>query len=203
MKKPRLRLKFSPMVIAIAVIALASIGHAALIARVVQGQESHDSLVADVESAELTLSRFKSVPELQNELAEAQQELGEARSIIPEQVGSTPSIESLLELSDTASMEVLYVKSEIGDNENVGDHTYNKLVIQLTSRGSLDELITFLDSIENGGVTSARVDELAIVGLTQYAGAESQAAGQSKTSVYQQFELTTDMTVSVLSRNDA
>jgi hypothetical protein len=187
-------------VLAIAVIVLAASAQAVLIGRYFQGQDSYDSLVEEVESVELTLSRFQDIEELRMELSAAEAQLEAARSIIPARQSNTLSIESLLALSETASLDVSDVTTQVGDRVNIGEQSYSAVTIHLRVSGTLDELIAFLGTLEGGALASARVDELNIIEVKQSADSGLQDSDGIDNNPYTQINLTADMSISILTR---
>ena len=160
--------------LALAVMAIALVGHAALGVTYLQQQRESDALDSEIEAARqaLVASGVAGSPQEQRTSVEA--ELVAAQAALPSRLSGPGVVGALIRLAEENGLRVSDVKTVSRREQQVGENTYAALSVHVQIEGTLSALRAFVNKMESGALQAARLDELRIAMKEQppVAGAE-------------------------------
>lgn len=164
-KVGRLRAKLS--VLALAVMAIALVGHAVLGRTYLQQQREHDALALEIEGARQALVAYGDAASHQEQRTSAEAELAAAQAALPSRLNGPGVVGALIRLAEETGLRVSDVKTVPGREQQVGEHTFAALSVHIQIEGTLSALRAFVSKMESGALRAARLDELSITGIAQ------------------------------------
>lgn len=164
-KVGRLRVKFSA--VALAVMAIALVGHVLLGVTYLQQQREHDALALEIEAAMQALVAYGDAGSPQGQRTSAEAELVAAQVALPSRLNGPAVVGALIRLAEETGLRVSDVKTVPGREQQVGENTFAALSIHVQIEGTLIALRAFVSKMENGALQASRLDELSITGIGQ------------------------------------
>ncbi len=164
-KVGKLRVKL--FALALAVMAIALVGHAVLSGTRLQQQRQHDALALEIEAARQALVAYGDAGGPQGQRTSAETALVAAEAALPSRLNGPGVVGALIRLAEETGLRVSDVKTVAGKEQQVGEHTFAALSVHVQIEGTLSALRAFVSKFESGGLRAARLDELSITGIAQ------------------------------------
>ena len=161
------KLQTNLWIFALALVAVALVGHAIIAVRFLQRQTEQEALTSELEMTTQTLYGIGDPQSHVRELSTAESELETLQSIFLSRVSGPATVNRLIQLAERNDMRVTDVQTQPGLEEEVGEHTYRALVIEVRLEGTLSALRDFLSEMESDGVAASRLDRLSITDITR------------------------------------
>ena len=164
-KAGRFRVKLSA--VALAVMAIALVGHVVLGVTYFQQQRERDALALEIEAASQTLVAYGDAGSPQGQRTSAEAELVAAQAALPSRLNGPGVVGALIRLAEETGLTVSDVKTVPGREQQVGEHTFAALSVHVQIEGTLSALRAFVSKMESGALQATRLDELGITGIAQ------------------------------------
>lgn len=161
----RLRVKLSAL--ALAVMAIALVGHVLLGVTYLQQQREHDALALEIEAAMQALVAYGDAGSPQGQRTSAEAELVVAQAALPSRLDGPGVVGALIRLAEETGLRVSDVKTVPGREQQVGEHIFAALSVHVQIEGTLSALRAFVSKMENGALQASRLDELSITGIAE------------------------------------
>ncbi len=197
MLKKNWKLRVSISTLALAIIASALVGYAVLGYRYLQNQREQNVLASEIAAGRKSLSEYGDAASRQEQLATAEAEMAVERAAFPHQLSYSGTVGALIQLAEQHALQVMDVKTQPGSEQQLGDHTYRALAVQVQVEGAVTALRNFIKEVESGALDAASVDELRITIINQppASGAESLPNGPGTAGVQQFLTVSLDFSV--------
>lgn len=149
----------------VALFGIAGIGY-----RFVQRETQDTVNAAQLSSSSSALSRLGSHQSISIRLSEAETQLEELETLFPLKLGGPSTVSRLIRMAERSNLSVSDVQTQPGTDEEINDHTYHRLSIEMHFEGTLSSLMLFLEELEDGAVPASRIDHLIINNVTPSVG---------------------------------
>ncbi len=124
-------------------------------------RQEQEELTAQISEVSQTLREIPQPPEgLEQQLAEAQTSLTAEQSSFPSEINTTQLINTILGVASACGVDATPMATEPWAVEMVGKHSYPVLRLTLAVEGSLPEITTFANELEEGEYTTLIIEEL-------------------------------------------
>lgn len=131
-------------------------------------QKEHETLTSQIADVTQTLREMPKPPQdLEQRLAAAQASLIAKQSAFPDKMNTTQVINSILELADDCEVKAIPLITQPWSTEEVGQHGYYVFRLNVAIEGSLSQLLTFVDELENGEFETLVVEALKVTRVTE------------------------------------
>lgn len=100
--------------------------------------------------------------DLEKQLAFAHDTLETVRGQFPQGTNSTYAIDSILRLAVGSGLKALPVATHPWITEEVGEHVYQVMNVEVSVEGSLSQLASFISVLENGAVAGLVIEDVTI-----------------------------------------
>ncbi|MFO8102330.1 MAG: hypothetical protein R6U37_09255 [Dehalococcoidia bacterium] len=132
-------------------------------------QEKQDDLEMEIERAELEWERVKGREEkdLTQILAERRDELEEEESIFPVETNANKVMEILLEAAEESGVNILPLSGiNPAKTEMINEKEYYKVDFRLNPRGTFQQVLNFIEKLEDGYIGEERYATIVVTDLT-------------------------------------
>ena len=131
-------------------------------------QKEHEALTSQIADVTQTLREMPKPPQdLEQRLAAAQASLIAEQSAFPDKMNTTQVINSILELADNCEVKAIPLITQPWSIEEVGQHGYYVFRLNVAIEGSLSQLLTFVDELENSEFETLVVEGLKVTRVTE------------------------------------
>ena len=171
-------IKSKPIIVMLAVIAVALLGNAFFAARFFVGRGQLDDVAYELEKTKSTLAMFKDTATLLAELEQTEAGLNSQQLLIPGKLSGPQIVDFLSELAESSGLEMSEIYTQQGNEVTEGEYTYTSLIVGIQLSGELDALIAFLRELEGGAMKAIILDSLDTV-FSEALSAASPSQGSS------------------------
>jgi len=134
-------------------------------------QETLTSQIIDVRQ---TLTQIPGPPQdLEQQLEAAQASLAAEQSAFPSKMNSTRVINTILELADDCEVKAKPLVTQPWSIENVGEHDYYVLRLNVAAEGSFSQLVSFISKLENGDFETLIMEDLSVARVSEQSEEEN------------------------------
>jgi len=131
-------------------------------------QKEYEALTSQIADVTQTLREIPKPPQdLEQRLADAQASLAAEQSAFPGKMNTTQVINSILELADDCEVKAIPLITQPWSTEEVGQHSYYVFRLNVAIEGSLSQLLTFVDKLENSEFETLVVEGLRVTRVTE------------------------------------
>ena len=141
-------------------------GLAALGVRFAQRQSIDTVSAAELDVSSSALNRLGSHQKLSLKLAMAETRLEELDTLFPTKLSGPSTVSQLIRMAERSNLSVSDIETQPGTAEELGDHVYRRMSIQIQLQGTLTSLRSFLLELEEGAIPASRIDHLNIGDVT-------------------------------------
>lgn len=192
--------KSGALVLGVAAFALlANLSLAAIYMMEVREQET---LVSDIESTRQAISEYSRPLTIQRLLAETNVSLAAEQKAFPSQVSGLEVARELLNLAAAQGLTVTETSTRSGETRDVGQHTYQALLVMVQVTGTGEAFQTFLQELEGGALPGARIDEVNISNLALSNPEISSGHPEDTGVINSETTLMASLTISVYERQE-
>ena len=137
-------------------------GFSALGLRFVQRQSVNAVNAADYEITSNSLIRLGNHQTLSLQLATEENRLEELETLFPPKIRGPSAVSRLIRMAERSNLSVSDVQTQAGTEEEVGEHVYRRMSIEIQLQGNLSSFMLFLQELEGGAIPASRIDHLII-----------------------------------------
>lgn len=197
----RLRVKPSTLVPVITAVAL--VGLAALAVMYIQERREQGALASEIEAARHSISEYGLAASRQERLAVAEAALAVEQTAFPSVLSGPAIVGALMQLAEENGLRVADIKTQPGTENQVREHTYRALSVNVQVEGTLRALRTFIGDVESGAIQAVRVDGLSITGIKRPSTASSWVSVNGPGTAEAGYSVTASLDFSVYSRTNS
>ena len=144
----------------------------------VRERKEHEALTSQITDVSQTLAQMPGPPhDLEQRLAAAQASLAAEQSAFPSKMNSTEIVDTILRLADDCGVKAIPLITQPWSIENIGEHGYHVLRLDVAVEGSFSQLVSFLSKLENGEFKTLIVDDLSVTRATEQPEGETVTEG--------------------------
>jgi len=131
-------------------------------------RKEHEALTSQIADVTQTLREIPELPQdLEQRLAAAQASVAAEQSAFPGKMNTTQVINSILELADDCEVKAIPLITQPWSTEKVRQHDYYVFRLNVAVEGSLSQLLTFVDKLENSEFETLVVEGLEVTRVTE------------------------------------
>jgi hypothetical protein len=140
----------------------------------IKEHNEHKALASQITDVSQTLAQIPQPPQdLEQRLAVAQASLAAEQSTFPSKMNSTEVINAILRLADACEVKAIPLITQPWSIENVGEHGYYVLRLDIIVKGSFSQLVSFLNKLENGEFKTLIVKSLSVTRASEKSEGET------------------------------
>ena len=197
-KSRKFKVKLSALTVVI--MAIAIVGHAVLAGTYFHQQRQKDALALEIQAVRQSLAEYGDAARSQRQRAAAEAELAAEQAHFPSWLSGPGTVGPLIQLAEENGLRLVDMKTQLGSEQQVGEHTYHALSVHVQVEGSLGALRAFVSQLENGALPAAKVDELSIGGIEAPPVARLEPSPDGPNATEVQYSLTSSLDFSVYTR---
>ncbi len=197
------KLRVKPSALAVVIMAMALAGHAVLAGIYFHQQRQKDALALEIEAVRQSLAEYDDAARSREQRAAAEAELAAEQAHFPSWLSGPCTVGPLIQLAEENGLRLVDVKTQLGSEQQVGEHTYHALSVHVQVEGSLGALRAFVSQLENGALPAAKVDELSIGGIEPPSAGRLRSSLDGPNATEVQYSLTSSLDFSVYTRENS
>ena len=124
-----------------------------------QQDDDQDSLIARIAAVPFIAPEEVPTHEALEQLQkEAEEKLAQQQKLLPAEINGVDVIEDILHFARTSGVDALPISSVPVSEKEIEGRKYLVLRMAISAQGDLDDLIDFMDSLEDGSIRALAVD---------------------------------------------
>ena len=132
-------------------------------------RKGHEMLTSQITNATQTLAEIPEPPQnLEQRLADARASLATEQSAFPNnQMGSTEVVNTILKLANDCAVMAVPLVTQPWSTEDIGDHSYHVLRLNVAAKGSFSQLVSFVSKLENTEFKTLIVENVSVTRVSE------------------------------------
>lgn len=116
-------------------------------------------------------------PDLEEQLAAAQESLAAEQNVFPGEVNSTQVINTILGLADDCEVTAIPLVAQPWSTESMGEYSCRVLRLDVDIEGSFSQLLGFIGELENGEFETLVIEDLSVARVSEQPEGEPSSEG--------------------------
>lgn len=141
-------------------------------------RKEREMLTSQISNVKQTLAQMPQPPrDLEQRLAAAQARLAAEQSAFPSKMNSTQVINTILKLADVCEVKAIPLVTQPWSIENVGEHDYYVLRLNIAVEGSFSQVVSFISKLENEEFKTLTAKDLTVTRVSEQSKGETVTEG--------------------------
>lgn len=192
--------EFSLTTISLVAIVILMVVSVVFLLKYYNSQGTQTILASERVAARDSLDRFDEFTSLQEKLSIAEAELAIRQNAFPSQVKGPETINTVIRLAEESGLTVSVISSVPRKNEQIDDHTYSELSMQIQVVGTLGALRNLISELESGAIKASRLDKLSITGIEELSQENRGFGSPERASADSRYRLIASIDISMFAR---